>query len=501
MADFQNPVANTGTYNPTQGLTSLATLYGIKNAQEQNKILGAEAQQQKQTAGQRYGVAQWMQNFDPSKHVGADGTLDLDAVLGDSGLRKAAGDDYPEVVQKFISMKQGQLQNKQALIGVNDSARKGFQETIAALRTDPDVTEDNDAGRKKLDEAINQYAAQGPDNSRIAGIYGPQAENVPKGKLAQYLSNVQLQAESAGQQAASQSPAYANAGGKQVQTNPQAAGAGADGGPSLTASPDIKNTIAPGKQSFTDAYGRVFTFNQQTGNYEAAKSEKSDTPGAKTPGETTNTAEGAKSDNDLYNSVTNSAKQAPQNKNILANLSKLADSGVFTGTGSQDVAALEGALGQVIPGFKGAGDAAADRQMMGKFTQQLAMSMTAQNYGTDQARDMVEHAIPNADNMTPQAIKKAAAYIQGQQEIAQARGAVADAYAQAHGGSTIGLRHVDTDFMSKIDPRMFDYVSVAADKDKRAEFLKQFKTPQEKQDFLSKVAYIHHLGGFSYEQP
>jgi len=493
MADFGTPVANQTTYDPQGGLKTLSSLLGIKQQQ-------ANLQQTQQTTSQRYGIAQWMKNFDPSKHVSADGTLDLNAVLGDPSLRQVAGDQYPELVQQFTQLKQGQLQNKLALIQVNDAARKGFQETISALRTDPDIVKDTPEGRQKLETAINQYASQGPDAARIAGIYGPQAENVPSGKLAQYLSNVQLQAEDAATQASKQAPKYQQAGATQVQTETQAAGAGENGGPSLTASPDIKNTVAPTtKQSITDTYGRVFTFNPQTGNYEPAK--VSGGIGAAAPGETTAVTEGAKSDNDLFNTVTNAAKQAPQNKNILANLSKLADSGVFTGTGSQDVASLEGALGQIIPGFKGAGDAAADRQMMGKFTQQLAMSMTAQNYGTDQARDMVEHAIPNADNMTPQAIKKAAAYIQGQQQIAQARGAVADAYAQAHGGSTIGLRHVDTEFMSKIDPRMFDYVSVAGDKDKRAEFLKQFKTPQEKQDFLSKVAYINHLGGFSYEQP
>jgi hypothetical protein len=92
------------------------------------------------------------------------------------------------------------------------------------LRTDPDVIADNDAGREKVNTAMGQFAATGPDAARVARIYGSSTEHAPKGKLASAISAMQLQAQDASSQAGHQAPGYVNTGSKLTNTNPQAAG-------------------------------------------------------------------------------------------------------------------------------------------------------------------------------------------------------------------------------------------------------------------------------------
>ena len=224
MPDFGSPVAQNVNVNPNQGIQTLSGLLGLQQQRQALQGQAAEVQQQQQTAGQRAGIASFMSTFDPTKHVGSDGTLDLDNVLTDPNLRRAAGDQFPQLMQQLVSVKQAQLQAKQQLVNLNDSARTQFQNTLGGLRTDPDVIADNPQGREKVQRAIGQFSATGPDAGRVAQIYGTAIDHAPQGKLAQTLSNMQLQAMDAGSQAASQRPAYQATGATQTQVNPPAAG-------------------------------------------------------------------------------------------------------------------------------------------------------------------------------------------------------------------------------------------------------------------------------------
>src|SRR5580658_9700756 len=120
--DFGSPVVNASSaWNPNQ---SIQTLSGIVGLQQQKQALAGQAaqvQMEQQTASQRQNIASYMQNFDLAKHSGPDGTVDLDSVLTDPDLRRAAGDQFPDVVQKLIGIKQGQLGAKQQLVNLNDT--------------------------------------------------------------------------------------------------------------------------------------------------------------------------------------------------------------------------------------------------------------------------------------------------------------------------------------------------------------------------------------------
>jgi hypothetical protein len=235
VADFGSPVAQGVDVSPTKGIQTLSDLIGLKQKQQTletgqylQQSAQATAQQDQQSAQQRSGLANFMQSFNPSKHVGADGTLDLDAVMTDPKLRQAAGDQFPQIMQSMIQAKQGQLTAKQQLADLSGTLRGQFSSTVGSLRTDPDVVKDDPAtgmGRAKVKDAIQGFAESGgPDAARVANTYGSVIDHVPQGKLAQTLSNFQLQAVDAGHQAATQAPNLTDTGAQLQNINPQAAG-------------------------------------------------------------------------------------------------------------------------------------------------------------------------------------------------------------------------------------------------------------------------------------
>lgn len=264
MADFGSPIAQ--NVNPVgQGVQTLSGLLGIKQQQQalqtgayQQQSAQAEAQQQQQTAGQRAGIAHFMSNFDPTKHVGEDGTLNLDEVLTDPKLRQAAGDQFPALMQQMVGVKQSQLAAKQQLANLNDTLRNQFSSTVGSLRTDPDVVKDTSAGRQKVQKALDDFAETGgPDAARVANTYGQVISHAPPGKLTQVLSNFQLQAMDAATQTGKQAPVLTNTGAQQVNVNPQAAGG------NLGGTPPITNQLPPGASVVTDSFGRQFILNPQ----------------------------------------------------------------------------------------------------------------------------------------------------------------------------------------------------------------------------------------------
>lgn len=496
MADFGAPVAGNVPYNPTQGLSTLSSLYNIEQAK-------AVAQQQMQTAKQRQGIAAFMQHFDPEKHIAPDGTLDLNSVLSDPKLRQAAGDQYPQLVQQMIQVKSQQLGAKQQLVNLNDTTRTQFQQLMGGLRTDPDVVKGNAEGQKKVESAIGAFAATGPDAARIAQIYSIPLSNTPPDKLAQALSNYQLQAESASAQAAAQAPAYTSTGSELVNVAPQSAGG------NLTNAPNLKVGIPPSHQPFTDSFGRVYTFNQQTGNYEPAQTQAPPpvagapqaapaAPGAAFPGQVQNVATQATADQQAYSNALKGGNVGPQTKNILNNIQRLAGE-TITGPGSEYLADAETMLGQYVPGMQGATDAATKRQMLGKYVEQLAIQYASQaGYTTDAARDLVAHAIPNPANMTPQAMKDAARFIVSQQQIAQARSSFANNYFATHGNNSTGYQTAESTFMRNIDPRMFDFIGL--DRSAQEKKLKDMfgNNVTAEKHFLQSAAWIRANGGFDY---
>src|SRR6266404_3196015 len=112
----------------------------------------AEVAGAQQTQRQRSALA----TYDWNKHIGDDGTFDLNS-LNDTELMKAAGDKYLDVVQSAVTAKASQLDAKSKLVGLRNDQRAAFSDMVGALRSDKDVAEDSDKGRQKVNQAMLQY--------------------------------------------------------------------------------------------------------------------------------------------------------------------------------------------------------------------------------------------------------------------------------------------------------------------------------------------------------
>lgn len=411
MADFGQPVAQ--NVNPVgQGLQTLSGLLSVQQQrlgiQQQTQALqgqAAEVQQQQQTARQRSNLAGFMQHFDPSKHVGSDGTLDLDSVLTDPNLRAAAGDKFPEVAQQFVALKSGQLQTKQQLAGLNDTLRNQFSDTVGSLRTDPDVVADNPQGRAKVQAAMGNFAETGgPDAARIANTYAGIINHVPQGKLTSALSNFQLQAMDASTQAGRQAPSLVDTGATLVNTNPQAAGG------QLGGQAPIPKTVAPGAIPSTDAFGRTFLVSPQTGGAKPIGSP----PGSGGAG----FAQPVAGQQQVMDSVENAraaGDQAPMLRNINQQLMTLSDK-TSTGPWSQNLHKIAAAVGlpsgaqyQEIGAYLDR-QAAAQARTMGVPNTNAGLAASERATGTtDYAREALQEKVKFADALNTGAM----AYRQG----------------------------------------------------------------------------------------
>ena len=143
MSDFGAPAQ--ANYTPPDGLSMLGDLMSLKQKQltiqgQQQGLQGqsADVQMKQQDAAQRGAAAQFFKNFDLSKHVKDDGTLDLDSAITSDGF-KATGDAAPEIMQKLVGIKNAQLAAKQALTNLNASNLDQFRQTVGGLSSDQDV--------------------------------------------------------------------------------------------------------------------------------------------------------------------------------------------------------------------------------------------------------------------------------------------------------------------------------------------------------------------------
>lgn len=237
---------------PVDAFSKISQLLQIRGAQQQLRSATAEAQMQEQTAAQRAALA----NYDWNKHVGADGTIDLNS-LSDPELRAAAGDQYLDIVSKAVAARDAQLQTKRTMLGLTGDRIEALGNTVGALLSDPDIVDDKEGkGIQKVNQALQQYyELYGEDVLPVIAAYAPQLKKLPPGKLPGALRNIQLQAMDVAQQKAAQAPHYVARGGSVLNVNPAAA-ADVPG--------EIGMTLPPGASILTDARGRQFVFDPQT---------------------------------------------------------------------------------------------------------------------------------------------------------------------------------------------------------------------------------------------
>lgn len=227
-----SPVGN--QIRPPDTLGSLSNMLGIKQQMQSlqtGQAYQQEAQQKAKQATmdtqQQQGVQDFFKDFDPSKSMSPDGTVDLDKELSSDRFKNANGLSKPLIVAKLQEIKSKGLSNKQALANLNGDLVKQFDTRVGALADDKDVIADNANGRAKVQSIFELSSQESPDAARIAGIYGPYISKVPQGKLRDAVRAIQMQAQSASEQIATTTPnptfVQTRQGMQGVNANPNAA--------------------------------------------------------------------------------------------------------------------------------------------------------------------------------------------------------------------------------------------------------------------------------------
>lgn len=212
MADI-NPL----NQQPVKTPDAMGLLSSITGIQQQRQQLQQTALQLQQTQA----FQGFQKDFDPSQFIGSDGTLD-DSAVRNSSAYKAAGPARELADQYIQKVKSGQLQNKSALQNLDNDALTHMSQGVGALANDKDVLEDNAAGRGKVSDFYRNFAAQSPNNARIAGLYGGVVQHAKPGDLADAVYSQQLMAADTLGQRTQQNPQLgSNAAGQATMTNPR----------------------------------------------------------------------------------------------------------------------------------------------------------------------------------------------------------------------------------------------------------------------------------------
>ncbi len=445
---------------PINATGRLSDLLQVKRQMVDIQRSQAETEGAQQTQKQRAALA----NFDVGKIIGSNGMIDLNKVP-DSGLREAAGDQYPEQLAKYAGLYQQQLATQQGLVQLRDTQRNAIGQMVGAFRSDPDVANDTPQGRAKIQEAIAQAReAYAPEFSQVLDTFTKPLLNAPPGKLAQVAQNLQLQAASASEQASKQAPQYTQTGGELKQTNPLAQQGQSPESIPLTVAPGQQDTPTTGPDDNLyvqkrDAKGNIIGYEPAKGMPRFKVGEREATVAGAT-GETTD---------NLAQTVANraAAREAPLQLDQIRKareLSYKADSGGKWLTSKR--ADVESALSSLIPGLSAAQSDATNLQVLEKKLESIAAASSkvlGQNANTDAARESISKQ--NASiGYTPQAIRSVLDYQEAVTLASQSKAEAQSRWFEQEGNSIKNQHNFEKEWSDAYDPRIFQIIA-ASDED------------------------------------
>jgi hypothetical protein len=442
---------------------------------------------EQQSLQQRQNLAK----YDWNKHIGSDGTLDLNT-LNDPELMAAAGDQYQDVLAKAIQAKTSQLESKRTLTALRGDQREAFGEMMNALRSDKDVAEDSEKGRQKVNEAMIQYGEMyGEDVLPVLTAYAAPLQKAPKGRLGDALRAIGLQSMDASQQVSAQQPNYLNTGGAAVQVNPLSPGAS-------PAAPTIPMTLAPGQQDVVqvDQLGNPYRTIRTPQGQVAGTAPLPGTGGTGAPatfGVGERASFEAQAEKNFENITANrqAASMAPQQ---LDQINKALDLSrdVSTGAWAAKRAQIESGIGSLIPGYQGMDDAT-KLQELDKFAERIATDASrvlGVNAKTDAERESIHKQNANI-GYTPKAIQAVLQYAKAQTLAMESKGNAQEAWLATQGNGITKQHEFETRFRQAYDPRVFQYVVMDADERKK---FSESLSKEDKADIAKKTRALRELG-------
>lgn len=434
-------------YKQPDTMGKLSDLMGMQRQSIAIKADKTALEGAQQTQRQRKKLAE----YDIQKFIGADGTLDLNALATDEGLRKAAGDQYADVLQQYAGVRQQQLAAQSSLVKLRGEERAAFGEMVGALRSDERVAKDTPEGRQIVADAATQFLSMYPQSEAVLRAYAAPIVNAPKGKIAQVLQNIQLQATSANEQASRQAPAYVDTGPALKQTNPYAQAGQAPESIALGLSPGERFPL------MSNAAGQIVQADRAAGtvapvagaNPTAAQAEAQ---GANVPR--------------MQENITQ-AIAAPAVKNVLQNIVKLADN-VQTGPKSEQLNRIKAMVGNVIPGASGWQDSSSAYQEMTKYMEQLALRSwaAAGGSGTNSQLEAQVRANPN-NEYNSQTVKELAKWVMAGEEAKLAKARSMATWLKKEGNSVNNIEDFELQWAEAMDPRVFQWKGMSAEEGKK----------------------------------
>lgn len=461
MPDMISPVGlQVQPPDPSKGLGLLSSIIGIRQ-QQQALQTGQALQQTAQANAQQ--DQQKNQELQAAQQVAINGAKSGQYDDGEGGIdRQKMANDILRVaptygqsqVSSLLSQANEVVANKQAHQNLTLSQKKEMGDTFASLAADPNV--DN----TKFIDAVEKL--------RQAHNNDPEFSRMLTSMTTHYPGTA-----SADQQRAILGRWSAAATGES-QVTPSTV----DTGPSIQPGTQNKFTGAftPGGAPIT----KGLTPTQQP-NYIRS------TAAAGAEG-----GQGAANDEKLYNDIVQTGGKATQIKSLSQDVQGLAQE-VQTGQYSKAFADKWAALAQTFGLPSGAMDAATRRQLLSKAAARLKVQSEA-GAATDAERAGVDAAMPDPDHMTPQAVQQAARYVGAQADVNSARMELANKHRQINGGTSTGLRAIDSQFMQSADPKVFEYQSIPPG-NARQDYLRQhFTNAVDLKAFLSKQEALRSYG-------
>lgn len=467
------------------GMAKLSDLIGMQRATVDLRRAKAETAGAEQTQRQRKALAE----IDVQPFIGSDGMIDLNKVATSEDLRKAAGDEFPDVLNKYIGIRQSQLGAVAALTKLTGEQRSEFGTMLGALRSDERVANDTPEGRDIVANAAAQFAEMYPDAQSVLRAYAGPIVNAPKGKLGQVLQNIQLQATSAADQASKQQPQFTNTGAELRNTNPLA--------PAGTA-PNVPLTIGPGEQNTQvgDQLGNLFIQQRDArGNIIGYKPVQG---GPANFGVGERQAFEQQTEANFRNVDANriAAQLAPQQLDQIDKALGIS-AALSTGGGSDWAskrANIESAMAAFIPGFDTAENDATKLQLLDKYAERIAADsarVLGANATTDAARESITRQNANI-GYTKDAVQSVLRYAKAQTLAMEAKGDAQEAWLKSEGKGITKQHEFETAWRQAYDPILFQ---LEAATDEEAKEISKKLTKEQKAALREKRAKMNSLTG------
>ncbi len=438
MADYEAVGAQIKPVDPNQAFNSINSILGMQQKRQGLQIQAQQLQQEALKTQQQQGVQNFFQTFDPTDHIGPDGTTDVNSVHT-SDQYKNAGNAKPLIDQTLNQIKQQQLTAKQSLQSLDNDTLGSYARAMNTLQNDDDVKADNAAGRKKIDDLHQQFASLSPQAARVAGAFGPVTQHAKQGDLSKAVGAVGLMG--------------ADVIGQRGQQNPQ----------------DVTNAA---QQHLNRAVG-TGALSAPPG---AAPGSALNPASSTVAGQTARTTATADIDTARAKQISDSIQPSQAAIGITQRVDDLAEQ-IKSGKFAKWVMDKAAAAGVSDPSVVA-------RQLLEKDLGQVKTAASG-SAATDKKMETILSGYPESTS-APDTIHGAMDYIRGSFRQNLARGELLNKY-QEKRPNLEGFQHADDVLTGHTDPMMHEFHALKSDEERANFFKRNFRSRDEAKAFKNRV--------------